>query len=681
MMAWRSPALAVAIVMTCGVTVLAPTVALAADPVTSTPVAPSPLHLVRQTLWIQPNGTASIVLAVDRDIPDDAEIATSVHGQVKGDRTAFTETIAGTLRTTTIGTTSAPVADLARDALGNVVVSIPTTTTRERDKVRLSVPGVYPVEIELRRGDTNEVLGKLITYLVRLPDPLPPGSPPLRIAVILPIDGPPAIQPDGAVSLTAADLIRAGATTQALADHPDIALTVAPRPELLQALARSANPDDVAVASRLAASVGARQLLATPYLRVDATSLVTASLEAELSTQLTAGETALTALLPSSRPDRRTWLADANLDERTLTTLRSLGISQVIAPPGLLTAGQPLTTTTRPVAVGGAVPLRAAFVADASLTARFASTAEPVLKANQMLAELAFVALSSSPPVSAARGLVLEPPPNWQPSPELLDAVLTGLGTMPLVEPVTVDALFAALGDGGPNPTMVQLTPTSAAAATQLTRPIQLARLKAATIGSMVETGAPPLERLDEILLYGTAADLAPEARQVYLTEASDRLEQVRTSVRPPGRQTITLTARSGEIPLIITSTAPFPIRVKVRLTADKLTFPKGREQIVEVQGPTRIRFPVETRASGTFPLTVELLTPTGDVPVTAPTRLSIRSTAIAGVGIVLSIGAGLVLAGWWVLHLRRRHRAKVTAGAERHPSGPERPVPVGDGR
>jgi hypothetical protein len=55
-----------------------------------------------------------------------------------------------------------------------------------------------------------------------------------------------------------------------------------------------------------------------------------------------------------------------------------------------------------------------------------------------------------------------------------------------------------------------------------------------------------------------------------------------------------------------------------------------------------------------------------------------VRSTAISGVGFLLSIGAGLFLAIWWARHWRstRRSRHLVPASATRHDEHERLPAP-----
>ena len=50
-----------------------------------------------------------------------------------------------------------------------------------------------------------------------------------------------------------------------------------------------------------------------------------------------------------------------------------------------------------------------------------------------------------------------------------------------------------------------------------------------------------------------------------------------------------------------------------MRVTSSKLSFPNGNEVLVTLDGDAaQLRIPVEARASGMFPVTVELLTPNG---------------------------------------------------------------------
>jgi ferric-dicitrate binding protein FerR (iron transport regulator) len=80
----------------------------------------------------------------------------------------------------------------------------------------------------------------------------------------------------------------------------------------------------------------------------------------------------------------------------------------------------------------------------------------------------------------------------------------------------------------------------------------------------------------------------------------------------------------------------------------------------------------VEAKTNGTFQVTATLLTPEGDAPLGPPLAITVRSTALSGLGILVTIAAALGLAAWWIQHLRSKRRRRATAAsAERHPTAP----------
>jgi hypothetical protein len=105
-----------------------------------------------------------------------------------------------------------------------------------------------------------------------------------------------------------------------------------------------------------------------------------------------------------------------------------------------------------------------------------------------------------------------------------------------------------------------------------------------------------------------------------------------------------------------------------VLLDSPKLEFPQGDviEEVLPAASTTRLDVEVTTRASGAFPLQVAVQSPDGSLSITS-TRFTVRSTAISGVGLMISIGAGLFLAVWWARHFRKVRRARRLVSSD-HP-------------
>ena len=123
------------------------------------------------------------------------------------------------------------------------------------------------------------------------------------------------------------------------------------------------------------------------------------------------------------------------------------------------------------------------------------------------------------------------------------------------------------------------------------------------------------------------------------------------------GQTDLNLTSRRGTLPLMVRNGNAFPVDVTVRIRSERLAFPQGDHFDVPVtEEVARVDVPVEALATGSVPTFVELLTPDGRI-VLDSRQLNVRSTAVSGVGLALSLGALAVLVIWWVRTWRRARR------------------------
>ncbi|MGH9112416.1 MAG: DUF6049 family protein, partial [Acidimicrobiales bacterium] len=129
--------------------------------------------------------------------------------------------------------------------------------------------------------------------------------------------------------------------------------------------------------------------------------------------------------------------------------------------------------------------------------------------------------------------------------------------------------------------------------------------------------------------------------------------------VELPDEFRITLTSRTSTIPVNIDNRSDQPLTVRVELSSSQLEFPDGDVITRELQpGITRLDVPVRILTSGAFPLDITVTSPDGSIELDR-TTFDVRSTAVTGVGLLLSIGAGLFLAVWWARHWRRARRSR----------------------
>jgi len=524
--------------------------------------------------------------------------------------------------------------------------------------------GVYPLLVRLRDGD-GEARATVLTYLVRLPRPEDEAEP-LATAFVLRLSAPPSVAPDGGDRLSASTIDALVSEVEALERRPDVALTVVPEPETIEALARRGGRSALLVA-RLRKVVRGRQVIDRPYLDLPLSAWVDAGMDDELNRQRQRGNAVLTEHLTT--PDGRTWVADPDLSTPAATRLWELGVRRVVVPQGSVapTPGSSAATTiARPFELD--LPLDSPLYAvqlDGGLQTRAIAGPDPELAAYRLLAEMAMIA-GEEPTVP--RGVVFGLSPTGRPSTAFIATLLGGLATVPLLRPVTVDRVFDTVapardGDEGP---VVERPLTPARSPDLDGYPADLGGLRStlASFEGLVGPDDPLLAGWRERLLLSADRDLDPPQRAAYLDVVRAGIERRVASLDAPTRQTVTLTAREGRVPLTLRNRLRRPVNVVVQLEASsRLEFPDGDRVPVRLGPGTRqLRLRVRTRSPGDSPLTVRVTSPDGGLQVTS-TRLVVRSTAVSGLGVGLSIGAAGYLVIWWARHWRRvrRDRRPVT--------------------
>ena len=634
--------------------VLAVTVVIASSQVVATSAvaraqqATGSIVLVGQTPFRGPGQPFSLTLRVRSSSPTESlEVAVGMYRRM-GSRSEFTNAIDGRLPTRTpTDLIRTPLDAATRDASGDIVITVEPRATTE---------GVYPARVELRELD-GDVVDGFTTFMISVPAAM--DSDPLDVAVVLPVHAEPAVRPDLTVAVAADTSERLGEVARVLAARAT-PLTLAPTAETLEALAASTNAADRDTVSTLARAASGRQVITDTYVPTDITSLLDAGLNGEINGQLDRGQRVISDTLAVTAPSGAR-VVDERLDQPALATTEDHGVERLVVPDALLEPirapnGITLTATFEIATPSGALPAAAA---DAGLSAHFERDVAPALGASQLLADLAVLWLDRPGRAATRRGVVVLPSRDWEPDAAFLDTFLGGFGGNPILEPVGVDDFFGAVG-----PVLVRRNPLRRTfvddrqPATISGAAVRSTRSQLEGFGSVVAEDNPGLDVLDRALLVAQSSDLSATDRGPYLRNIRSKIRDELGQISMPVRRSITLTAREGELPVTITSTLPYPTTVILSLESDTLDFPQGSTRTVELTHEnTTERFQVEARGSGSFPVRVEVTSPQGQVTI-AESRFNVRSTAVSGVGIALSVGAAAFLVAWWASHLRGRRRA-----------------------
>ena len=616
------------------------------------------LRLASQTSWVRPGEEMVLRLGVSSSAPpDQVELAVAVYRRVMN-RSEFAQTLTGRLRGLPLTVTPpTPLSQLATDAAGAIVVRLPLQDPAlppDRARLRLVDQGVYPVRVEIRRTGADRALATLVTHLVYTTPPGDGGFP-LKVALVLPVHAPPALQPDGKRLLSPKLADGLGELAGTIQAYPLVPLTLLPTPETLDALQASSRAQDRETVAGLAGATQGRQVAGGAYVPLNLRDLMEARLESEAAVQLDRGTQTIERVM-GVRTDSRTWVTTQPLDEPAVLQLREQQVDRLVLPDDAMVPVDLPITLAQPfdLEVRG-VRRPQVLSADTALGAHFARSDDPVLAAHRLLADLAVV-YGDRP--SRPRVVVAMAPRSWRPSKAFLDALLAGMSTSSILTGSTLDDGFASVppATSGKDPLIRRLAPPATTGALPAGS-IRAARARLGAFTTIIDASNPLDDAIEQLLLLAQGADVPSSRRTEFLRAVNRRIDGELGLIQVPPKRSVTLTARTGEIPVTLLNLAPYAVHLQLQVASEKLEFPDGASRQVDLtRRNTTERFSVRARTSGTFPLRLRLASPDGTM-VLGRSRFTVRSTAASGVGVLLSAGAGAFLLLWWARHHARGRR------------------------
>jgi hypothetical protein len=618
------------------------------------------LELVDQSTWVHQEDDFSVKFRVTGPL-EGALVRLRIYDKLDS-RRAFTDSLTGELGGENAARPDVRLSELTPlDPFGTVEVRYPVG----ENGAGLNADdeyGVYPVKLVIADAG-GDSLAELVTYLLLLPAPNEAFKP-LSLAVVMDIGAPPSLQPDGRIDPGDNELDQIDRRISVIEQARSIPLTVAPVPETLDALVTADN----AKLTALKNAMPGRPLLARPYVDIDLDSLSAANMLGQAPAEISAGAKTVENLLGQDY-EHDIWLSGPTVGENEATALPGLGYPEAIVPSSAVTKipGRDDVSIAResqePVVLADGGPL--AFVSDDALAQRLLGN-RGRLDAQLFVAEL--TAIWSETP-SRPRDMVVRIPAQGALDPAIVTRALADLAEGQAVKVIAIGQMVQqlALADGE-QPVVAELAPKGEFDdLDSLRAPLDSAYLTVSGLASMLDDQALT-SSLRQSLLVAPGAQTPTEKRQAYIDRVHETEAALVDTINTPTRFRITLTAREGTIPIRIENASEREVLVKVHLSSSQLEFPDGDSIDVRVPpGAKRVDVQVRTRASGAFPLGVSVTSPDGRI-VLDRTTFTIRSTAISGVGLFLSIGAGLFLLIWWARHWRTARRSSRLI--PEHPAG-----------
>ncbi len=573
------------------------------------------------------------------------------------------------------------VSSLAPDAKNNVSITFGLSGSEWRPTIGINRPGVYPVKVEL--VNTGAASGSFVTWLVVV-DTRSPEAIDQRLSVgfVLPAVADPMKLPDGSDDPRVVAQLKPGGRLDKIANllsrTEGLRFSLAVGPETVESWKRLGKADrKMSNAFKVVSRVANRsttEVLPATYVPIDAAVVDAAGLGDHLTQQYTTGTSAMSAAFGT---DLTSSVQSAFIDpvpttDAVVNGLRGMLFDRIAVRDEALipvihrfSPAQAFVLDT----TGG----ESRAVATAPFIESLFNGPDPsALRAQRVVAALAEIAYESP---AIERGVVIAPTARWSPDLKTMSIVIDAVRTLPLVQSATLDDLLGTISNEQALGTNVQrrLVPATPAPTPVDPDEYEATATELEAYRAVVGDGDPVVLRGEAGLLTALSTTITPERAHAELAQIDNAVRSFSNGIRADEKR-ITLTSRQAAVPLSFENTLEpaRDVKVRVHLESAKLLFPNGADQLVTLEpGSNTIRFTVEARASGTFPMTISVTSPDGELAFGAPVRVSVRSAVFGGWAVGLTVAALLFLAGWWANHFRRARKARRLAAAPTPPSTP----------
>ena len=523
--------------------------------------------------------------------------------------------------------------DLQPDVWGLAKISL-LITDAGVDGIRLVQPGVYPISIEMRTAN-QELIGKLVTHLIRVDESIPGKLPIVFVADLRNL---------GAAPKNPSSFIDTWLSV--LGDHRSIPVSVTVHP--------------VSISETLSSSVASsfvntkHELIRSPYTPINEAALVDAGLSEEVAFLTQMGVESLATIGMLAPPTL--WVGHGEADSSQVDVRWDRGIRELIVESVALSSA-PEKNPRGPVELLSDKSIFRGLVVDV-LSQRQAHDT-PASEAHRILSHLATIALTEQ-----SNSLITIDLGRDNRSPEFADVLLRGIDTLDWLAPLPAsEAVTRSLLQGDGQPRQHRLRSRLSSVNQDFTDYREATRhLKA--IRSMVrDEDAQEYDALSQELLLSLSSEVSALTQKDLWQSTVDLIRLQTSLVDIPPDESIQLTSQKASVPFSFQNRAGIPLRVELRIISERLTvedFDDGESTTLVLEpGVTTHRFRLRALGSGSFPVSIELHSPDGELLV-GKAQAALRATTPTGVGLALTIGAAVFLASWWLLDSRRRKNRRL---------------------
>ena len=530
---------------------------------------------------------------------------------------------------------------------------IPSGTRR----IEFNGPGIYPIRVEVLVDDQSRAL--LTTFVNRFNSSREVR--PMPVNVVVALDAPITLQPDGSRVIDSTTRTKLEKLIRLLQfDAPR--MTVQISPELIDGLSRSTNPDDQSLLVQLVAALGSAPIVSGTYVPFDPSAASANKQANQFELLVERGVANWQQILPTSKVISNVWFARNPLDQNGLDLLVKAGVRSVIMLPTSSIALGEFDNAMRPYRLSSNNTDISLHLADKNYVDQLSKpTTSPFSAATYLAAQILAQRnqIESEGGTPALRRVVLTSRDGSVINEGLIHETMLILSRVP--QQIALRTLVNL-----PAPRLDAYKPSlpKVNTASFVERATKIADLRD-DIEKLRGTISPDVkiwQDWDERLLVMSSDSMKGDEFDGFISTTRDQLKIIRQSVTLQEGTTFTLGGRESSLRLDLQNSSDFAMNVQVRVFSSKLQIKKETATIqIPAKSSNELVVDVVALSNGLFPVEVRIFTADGLSQLGKKIEVSARVNALAGLGQVVTGVGLLLLATWWVAHIRRKYRKKIS--------------------
>ncbi len=634
-------------------------------PAAQAAVESSELTLTAQNFHIYTSGNLRFVLALNSQplIDEFLSNPTAVFRVSLGQKISLGEKQVRALNTGTeefVATDSLDltIREVTRRSDGQFeLIALSTDIPSGTRRIEFNGSGIYPVRVEVLIDDVSRAA--LLTFVNRY-DPSREVRP-MPINVVVALDSPITLQPDGSRLIDQPTRTKIEKVIKLLTLDSS-RMTVQISPELIDGLSRSSNPDDQSLLVQLVAALGSAPIVPGPYVQFDPSAASANKQADQFNAVIEKGITTWQQVLPSTRTISSIWFARKPLDENGLNLLVKAGVRSVVMLPTSSAALGEFDNAARPYRLESNDVDLSLHLVDKNYVDQLSTPTKNAFSsatylAAQILAQRRQIEAEGGTP--ALRRVVLASRDGSVINEDLIHETMLILSRVP--QQVALRTMTNL-----PAPRLDAYKPALSKVdiASFVERATKIADLRKDTekLRSTISPEATIWQDWNERLLVMSSDSMTDAKRDEFISATRDQLKKIRQSVTLQEGTTFTLGSRESTLRLDLQNSSDFAMTVQVQVVSSKLRF---KNEIATIQipanGSNELVVDVVALSNGLFPVEVKIFTADGLSQLGKKIEVSARVNALAGLGQVVTGVGLLLLATWWVAHIRRKYRKKIS--------------------